>query len=155
MRLKKRTIAGGLVVAGAVLGTMISGLLPGFGAGSGIEVTTATPTDTDSSHAPKPEDPQQTDSTDVEAAPVPKVLEVRVDDRDYLIPDSSEAGFRRADLSEVITLAKATTGNDEGIRVRIIRSRSARVVAWSTLYDSLEESGLARDSIRMPKELID
>lgn len=157
MRPKTRTIAGGLIVIGAVLGTMMSGLLPGFGSGTGIAVqTSGTPSSSPTSiPQDEPEPDVQPEPSKVKTAPPPEVLEVRVDDREYLIPDQNADGFRRAELSEVIELAQSTTGNDDGIRVRIVRSRSARVVAWSTLYESLEESGLERDAIRMPKELID
>lgn len=158
MRLKTRTIAGGLVIVGAVLGTMMSGLFPGFGPGSGIgaqvsgtDTSSQTPTATSDKSPPEVDVEQPS----VKPTPPPEVLEVRVDDRDYLIPDENATGFRRADLSEVIKLAQVTKGNDDGIRVRILRSPSARVVTWSTLYDTLEASGLAPDSIRMPKDLLD
>lgn len=162
MRLKTRTIAGGLVVIGAVIGTIMSGLLPGLGLGSGVGVQASASGDPTSGSSDSPDEPQPEPAsadeppvTTVEVAAPPSVLEVRVDQHDYLIPDDSEEGFREAELTDIVKLAQSTTGNDDGIRVRILRTRSARLVAWSTLHDALEKSGLARDSIRMPKELID
>jgi hypothetical protein len=162
MRLKTRTIAGGLVVVGAVIGTMMSGLLPGLGPGSGVGVQVSASGDPNSSSPDTPDEPQpepvpvdEPPATTVEVAAPPSVLEVRVDQHDYLIPDDSDDGFRQAQLTDIVKLAQSTTGNDDGIRVRIMRTKSARLVAWSTLHDALAKSGLARDSIRMPKELID
>lgn len=160
MRPKTRTIAGGLVIAGAVLGTFMSGLFPGFGSGNGIgaqvgetDASSASP-ETSSNEPPKETVPvEQPASRPVESAP-PVILEVRIDNHDYLVPDGN-GGFRQTELDEIVRLARTTTGNDDGIRVRIVRTRSARFAAWSALYDSLEEAGLSRDSIRMPKELIE
>jgi hypothetical protein len=162
MRLKTRTIAGGLVVIGAVIGSLMSGLLPGLGPGSGIGVQASASGDPDSGSPNTPDEPQPEPATideppaaTVEVAAPPSVLEVRVDQHDYLVSDGSADGFRTAQLDDVVKLAQSTTGNDDGIRVRIMRTKSARLVAWSTLHDALEKSGLARDSIRMPKQLID
>jgi hypothetical protein len=162
MRLKTRTIAGGLVIAGAVLGTFMSGLMPGFGSGSGVLVqvssideSAASSENPANNQQQKPASVEQPDASEAVTALPPSVLEVRVDNHDYLVPDGGPAGFRKIDLEDIVKLAQATTGNDDGIRVRIVRTRSARLAAWSALHDSLEKSGLPRDAIRMPKELIE
>ena len=167
MRLKTRTIAGGLVVAGLVAGTFLSGLMPGFGVGGGngtqvssstgdsaspVETTPAERTDA-AVETPVSQKPVEPDS--IASSEPPAVLEIRIDGHEYLVPSGADAAFRKAELAEILELAKTTTGNDDGIRVRIVRHKSARVVAWSTLYEELERSGFKRDSIRMPKELID
>lgn len=164
MRLKTRTIAGGLVVVGIVAGSFLSGLVPGFGSGSGSGLQTSLSTDNGEqpaeppSPAPvdQPESPEQEPvEQPVEKAPMPEVLVVRVDGHEYLIPADNKGGVRKAELAEVVKLAQDTPGNEDGIRVRILRHSSARLVAWSTLYDSLEQAGLKRDAITMPRELID
>ena len=161
MPIKKRTIAGGLLLAGAVLGAFMSGLLPGFGSGNGIRVQGAGDDSTRASQSATDETPREPAQAEVPAvvdvkSPPPVVLEIRIDNRDYIVPDDSTAtGVRTVDLDEAVELAQLTTGNDDGIRVRILRTRSARLTAWTTLHDSLVKSGLSVDSIRMPKVLVE
>ncbi len=159
MPVKKRTIAGGLLVLGAVFGAFMSGLLPGFGSGSGIGVQSAgsnpnvaAPTET----AREPAPVEEPVNTNVETMAPPTVLEIRIDNHDYFVRDESSAtGVRQVNLDEAVKLAQATTGNDDGIRVRILRSQSARLSAWTSLHDSLINADLTQDSIRMPKELVE
>jgi hypothetical protein len=160
MPIKKRTIAGGLLLVGAVLGTFMSGLIPGFGSGSGIRAQSAGDATRASQNVPD-EKPLENAPAEVQAvaevkvAP-PVVLEIRIDNHDYIVSDDDTAtGVRKVDLDEVVKLAQATIGNDDGIRVRILRTGSARLTAWTTLHDSLVKAGLSLDSIRMPKDLIE
>lgn len=159
MPVKKRTIAGGLLLVGAVLGTFMSGLLPGFGSGNGIGAQTsgsnsATPATDEVPQEPAPV--QGPTVAKVESAPPPAVLDIRIANHDYYVADDESAtGVRQVDLDEAVELAKATTGNDDGIRVRILRSESARLTAWTTLHDSLVKADLSLDSIRMPKDLVE
>ena len=159
MRVKTRTIAGGLVVVGAVLGTFMSGLLPGFGSGSGVGAQDAgdnsppvSPNKAQQEPAPAEKPAVSEVVTEASAA----VLDIRIDNHDYVVTDNASAtGVRNIDLDEVIKLAQRATGNDDGIRVRILRSQSARLTAWLTLHDSLLKAGLSEDSIRMPKNLVE
>lgn len=159
MLLKKRTIAGGLIIIGAVLGTFMSGLLPGFGSGSGTG-TLVSGSSPALFQEPASNEPATSRVASAQPAAIADpvtpvvVLEVRIENHNYLVPDHSAAGYRQVNLDELVKLAQSTTGNDDGIRVRIVRTKSARLVSWSTLYDALEKSGLPRDSIRMPKELV-
>tara|TARA_R110002072_G_scaffold287242_1_gene452653 strand:+ start:123023 stop:123502 length:480 start_codon:yes stop_codon:yes gene_type:complete len=159
MPVKKRTIAGGLLVVGAVFGAFVSGLLPGFGTGSGIGVQSpgSDSTSTASNNAsPEPAPVEQPVTVNIETAAPPAVLEIRIDNHDYFVRDDSSAtGVRQVDLDEAVKLAQVTTGNDDGIRVRILRSQSARLSAWTSLHDSLISANLTQDSIRMPKELVE
>lgn len=159
MPVKKRTVVGGLLVVGAVLGTFMSGLLPGFGSGSGVGAQSpggnAAQTAPDSAQ-PEPAPVEEPVVAKIETSAHAPVLEIRIDNHDYFVADNStETGVRKIDLDEAVKLAQATTGNDDGIRVRILRSRSARLSAWMTLHDSLVDAKLALDSITMPKELVD
>jgi len=159
MPVKKRTVVGGLLVVGAVLGTFMSGLLPGFGSGSGVgaqspgnDSTSIVPNGANSEPAAVDEPVVARIETSAPSA----VLEIRIDNHDYFVADnSSVTGVRNVDLDEAVKLAQATTGNDDGIRVRIVRSRSARLTAWTTLHDSLVRADLSLDSIRMPKDLVE
>ena len=159
MPIKKRTIVGGLLVVGAVLGTFMSGLLPGFGSGSGVGAQSSggnsaqiAPVGVQPETAPIEEPIVAKIET---SARVP-VLEIQIDNHDYFVTDNdSKTGVRKVDLDEAVKLAQETTGNDDGIRVRIVRSRSARLTAWTTLHDSLVKADLSLDSIRMPKDLVE
>lgn len=159
MPVKKRTIAGGLLVLGAVFGAFMSGLLPGFGSGSGIGVQSAGSNPTVAAPVEAAREPAPVEepvNTNVETTAPPAVLEIRIDNHDYFVRDESSAtGVRQVNLDEAVKLAQATTGNDDGIRVRILRSQSARLSAWTSLHDSLINADLTQDSIRMPKELVE
>lgn len=159
MPVKKRTIAGGLLIIGAVFGAFMSGLLPGFGSGSGIGVQSAGSDSTSVLPIDVRQEPAPVDDpvvAKVETSAQSTVLEIRIDNHDYFVRDDSSAtGVRGVNLDEAVKLAQATTGNDDGIRVRILRSQSARLSAWTTLFDSLMRAELSQDSIQMPKELVE
>lgn len=165
--MKKRKVALGLVVAGAVLGVFLSGRFPGFPgsattarslekAGSKPEAgavakapnaqAASAATAPEAAPAPTPKKP---------SAPPPKKLLVRVDEYNYQVTDAAEIAWREANLRDILLLAKRTTGDEDGLRVRILRRRSARYTAWARLYAELESAGLPSDSISMPKELVD
>ena len=159
MPVRKRTVVGGLLVVGAVLGTFMSGLLPGFGSGSGVGAQSPdgdTAQTAPDSVQPEPAPADEPVVAKIETSAHAPVLEIRIDNYDYFVADnSSKTGVRKVDLDEAVKLAQVTTGNDDGIRVRIVRSRSARLTAWTTLHDSLVKADLSLDSIRMPKDLVE
>lgn len=166
--MKKRKVALGLVVAGAVLGVFLSGRFPGFPgsattarslekagpskpeAGAVAKAPNAQPASAaaapESAPAPTPKKP---------SAPPPKKLLVRVDEYNYQVTDAAAIAWREANLRDILLLAKRTTGDEDGLRVRILRRKSARYTAWARLYAELETAGLPSDSISMPKELVD
>lgn len=79
-------------------------------------------------------------------------LEVFVKGTRFQILQGNEMLYISKD--SVLMLAKRTTGNEEGVRVRIARYRSAKYSAYSQLHEDLENAGLKPDQIRMPKELV-
>lgn len=101
---------------------------------------------------------QNTSGRNQVMASVPKlpVLEVYVRGERYQIKDPSGSGeLLYIKLPDILRMAKATTGNDEGIRVRILQFRSAKYVTAAQLYEELNGAGLDNDVIRMPKKLLD
>lgn len=82
-------------------------------------------------------------------------LEVFVKGSRYQIKDLKGSEMLYIKTDSLLELAKRTTGNEEGVRVRITRYRSAKYVAYSQLYEDLQGIGLKTDQIRMPKELVD
>jgi hypothetical protein len=151
---RKRTVVGGLLAVGMVLGAWLSGLLPGFGLGSGDQKN-AVVSVSSSNHVLPPVSVDETikavsaESFIVDA----EVLEVVVREESYLIRLTADGSERRvpADLGRIVELAQATTGNKDGIRVVILREPSARFLTWKTLEKELAGVGLAADSIELSR----
>lgn len=162
----KRKVAGGLVILGIVIATFFKGLFPGFGSGSG-DGEDSGPTlvaSTDSSQPPattplaeeqpaQPEDTPEADEPAPETKAALETLDVLIDGHDYLVSVRGK-GYTVVPLPAIMNVAKETSGNEDGIRVRILRKNSARVVAWSRLFEELEEVGIANDKVLMPKDLV-
>jgi hypothetical protein len=171
-----RRIAAGLVVAGAMVGAYLSGLIPKFG-GAGASIAPGTgPVATATTKAPpatKTTTPEKAPTKKTDAAnsaepaaakakstakapPKMPVLDVYVKGHSYQIKDPSGSGelvFIKMD--DVLKVARLTTGNEDGVKVRILRYRSAKYVAYSQLYEELNKAGLPNDAIRMPQELLE
>lgn len=161
--MRKRAFAGITIVVGVVIATLLNGGLPGFGTRNGnadedapaAEVVASTETEAPPEspappqleEAPKAEDPTP-------KKPDIKVLDILVDGHDYQISLRGK-GYTTFPLARIIETAKVTSGNEDGIRVRILRRDSARVVAWSLLYEALEDAGINKDAILMPHELFE
>lgn len=140
-------ISGGLVAVGVVAGAFLGKMLPGFGNGGGA--------------GPAPKD-RVTDSPETETKPPPKskpeqispdalsdVLYVSIQGRGYRIlgKDGKTEESRAATLEQVVELARATTGDENGIRVRVTRDASARAKTEDDLLQELTGAGLAKESI--------
>ncbi len=151
MKVRKRTIAGSILVVGVLIGSFLSGLIPGFGIGGregdGRGDETLASLDTSTEILPT-----------AAATGVSKdVLDVRVEDRRYSlrrVVDGKDV-YEPATLDQIIELARETKGNDQGIRVRINRRPSARVVAWMTLQQELIKAGLSEHSVQLQEGLVD
>ena len=167
---RKRTVLGGTLAVGLVAGIWLSGKLPqmgsGFGLGSGGDGVLG---QSDTSNlavqandgGAKPDSasasvehgmkPKRTD-----AEPLDDVLTILVDGRQYSVwrKTRNGNGYFLAELDELIPLALATERNDEGLRVRILRSESARVTAWQKLQSELVQAGVPADSIVLTKDLV-
>lgn len=166
---RKRTVIGGTLAVGLVAGIWLSGKLPhtgtGFGLGSGGDGVlgqqdpgdavqaneSAAKSDSSSNsgeHGPKP---KRTD-----AEPLDDVLTILVEDRHYAVwrKTRNGNGYFPAELDELVGLALAAKPNDEGLRVRILRSASARVTAWQKLQSDLVQAGLPAEAIMLPRDLV-
>jgi len=153
---------GGVLILGIILGQFF-GLTPGINTGSGEGEEKTAPTEdssailasTDSDMVPvliQPEPKQKS------LAELPlKVLDILIDDRSYLIKASSQSQdrYRPAEIKEVIQLAKRTTGDEDGIRVRVYRKGSARVIPESLLKDELKQAGFAPQMVDWKIHLVD
>ena len=99
-------------------------------------------------HQPKP---KRTD-----AEPLDDVLTILVEDRHYAVwrKNRKGNGYSPAELDELVRLALAAKPSDDGLRVRILRSESARVTAWQKLQSELVQAGIPAEAIVLTKDLV-
>jgi len=156
-----------MVVGAVILATFFSGVIPGLG-GSGdsgdgqpaVQVGVTEPSGLAAAgDGQKPEDagsPEDGTAAPSESAddPPPELIEVVVE-RDIYGLQQPDGRYRVVPISEVLEAARRATGNEDGIKVRIRRKASAKVVAWSTLESELQDSGISPSAILIPKKLID
>jgi hypothetical protein len=158
--MKKRAFVGSVVVVAVVLSTFFTGIIPGFGRGSS-DGTSATPVQAETSSEDSPEGEAAATESDPPkpvppepAGPPPEVVQVVVEN-DRIGLQVADGRYKVAPVSEVIETALKATGNEDGIKVRILRKASAKVVTWSMLRSELESSGIASSAILIPKKLVD
>ena len=163
MRKRTMVVGGGLIGAAAVTGMWLSGLFQGFGTGSGTGdgtgdsgdfnkdgVQANVPSDATARTLPGPTPPQE----DVAVPPVPsEVIDVVVEADAYTI-ETAGGRFQSVELPKLIELAKATTGTDEGVRVRIRKRKSARVSMTDQLIKNLAQAGLTDTEIEVQQALL-
>ncbi len=171
---RKRTILGGTLAVGLVAGIFLSGKLPHLGNGIGLgtggdgllgkpsveevsvnvgdEAKSSAAHDDDEADNGKPPKPKRTDAT-----PRDDVLTILVEDRHYAVWRKTRKGngYFPAELETLVELASKAQPNDDGVRVRILRSKSARITAWKALQAGLVEAGIPAESIIVPKDLVD
>lgn len=158
--MKKRAFVGSVVVVAVVLTTFFTGIIPGFGRGnSSGEGTSPTPVQAETAgeespaaastevDPPKPVPPEP-------AGPPPEVVQVVVEN-DRIGLQIADGRYKVAGVSEIVELATKARGNEDGIKVRILRKRSAKIVTWSMLRSELENSGIASSAILIPKKLVE
>jgi hypothetical protein len=153
---------GGVLILGIILGQFF-GLTPGINTGSGdgeektapIEDSQAIMASTESDIVPvliQPEPKQKS------LAELPlKVLDILIDDRSYLIKAASQSQnrYQPAEIKAVIQQAKRSTGDEDGIRVRVYRKGSARVIPESLLKDELKQAGFSPQMVDWKIHLVD
>ena len=173
---RKRTILGGTLAVGLVAGIYLSGTLPHLGDGIGLgtggdgllgkpdaqDVSVSTGDDVTKNSTANEEGEDADKSKQVkprrtEEPPADDVLTILVEDRHYAIWRKTRKGngYFPAELEKIVDLALKAQPNDDGVRVRIIRSKSARITAWKALQAGLVEAGIPAESIVLPKDLVE
>lgn len=171
---RKRTILGGTLAVGLVAGIYLSGKLPHLGSGIGLGTggdgllgkpsvenvavkvgNESKPQDagvSDDLDQEKPSRPKRTD-----AVPPDDVLTILVEDRHYAVWRKTRKGngYFPAEIEKLVELASNTQPNEDGVRVRILRSKSARVTAWKGLQSKLVEAGIPAESIVIPRDILE
>ncbi|MDF1744962.1 MAG: hypothetical protein P1V19_14795 [Gimesia sp.] len=153
---------GGVLILGIILGQFF-GLTPGINTGSGDGEEKTEPAEdprailasTESDIVPVLIQPEPKHKT---LAELPlKVLDILIDDRSYLIKASSQSQdrYQPAEMKQIIQQAKRTTGDEDGIRIRVYRKGSARVIPESLLKDELKKAGLSPQMIDWKNHLVD
>lgn len=151
---RKRTIVTGILAVGIAIGAWLSGLLPGLGLGSGDDRDATVSVDTSNQvQSPQPVDETiKAVSTQAYIAD-PEVLEVVIRDESYLvrvIHNGTESQVP-VNLQRIIELAQTATGNQDGIRVVVLREPSARFLTWKSLENELVAAGIPADSVDMAR----
>lgn len=156
---------GGVLILGIILGQYF-GLTPGINTDSGpgeSEKPTQASDDTQAILASSESDivpiliepePQQ----DKSQLDVPlQVLDILIDDRSYLIKSAAQPQdrYRPAEIAEIVKLARQTSGDEDGIHIRVYRKGSARVTPESQLKEELKKAGLSQQMIDWKTHLVD
>lgn len=167
---RKRTILGGTLAIGLIAGIWLSDKLPhmgsGFGLGSGGDgilgktdvrnVSAQAGDGSTKSDTAKDADEQSSKPKRTDAEPLDDVLTILVEDRHYAVWRKTRKGngYFPAELDELVQLALAAKPSDDGLRVRILRSESARVTAWQKLQSELVQAGIPAETIVLTKDLV-
>ncbi len=142
---RMRYVIGGALVLGIVAGVWLSDLLKGLGSGNGVGIGQAglegvavqiDPATTGSDLG------VSTESTTGVAATSLKVL---IKDRGYFLRTGDLDS--PIDLEALVPMVRAATGDDDGIKLRIYRSGTARVTAELQLREALRAANVAEGAI--------
>lgn len=142
---RMRYIIGGALVLGIVAGVWLSDLLKGLGSGNGVGIGQAglegvavqiDPATTGSDLG------LSSESTTGVAATSLKVL---IKDRGYFLRTGDLDST--IDLEALVPMVQAATGDDDGIKLRIYRSGTARVTAELQLREALRAADVAEGAI--------
>lgn len=154
---------GGVLILGIILGQFF-GLTPGINTGPGEGETKKESTNdspailasTESDIVPVLIQPEPKQKISQSELPL-KVLDILIDDRSYLVKASSQPQdqYRPAAIEEIVQQAKQASGDEDGIRIRVYRKGSARVIPESLLKDELKKAGLAPHMIDWKIHLVD
>lgn len=117
---------------------------------------------TSNSSTPEPPEPADTDhaedgglTDDEKRALADGVLEILIDENDYfLVLPGAVTIYRPAEMSQLMRLAEQTSGDSNGIRVRILRRESSRAKAEIDLKTALAGIGIGADAVYMPQEFL-
>ena len=75
-----------------------------------------------------------------------RVVKVVIQDRDYLLRTTDDDGQEQLQpiaLAQLVETVRAASGDEDGVRVRIVRRDSSRAAAEELLHQSLLKAGVA------------
>ena len=167
MAQKKGSLRRKVVGAGALglvaLGIWLGQYFPGFGLGKGLGFGTGSdssgPSQTETTtERPQATNPSATIASQETAQPglPPTRLRVIIEGDRYILAKGETGTEGEAlDPTEIAQRAKATTGDDQGIRIRIERTKRATAGAKRSLFEALDAAGITRDSRHESTEFLD
>jgi len=135
-------ISSGLVLLGLVAGTFLGKWLPKFDGGEGVIPIQGSTPDSNEKKTPSPTSDSTTAPADARGD-----LHITIKDRGYWVAADAEGALQEITLEQAVKLATATTGDTNGIRVRVTRAPTARARAEENLEQALLDANIARDSI--------
>ncbi|MEO1998692.1 MAG: hypothetical protein ABGZ17_25890 [Planctomycetaceae bacterium] len=140
LRNKKRPVVlvSGVLGVGLLIGMLI-GLLPDWNTpGEGGNPETSKSAATDPPDAQASIVPANTSA----ATPAVEKLDILIDGHKFLIKSGKARVYRELKLGELIQKAQATTGDEDGVRVEVVRRKNSRASAEEALRNGLLEAGL-------------
>lgn len=153
--LSKRNILGAVLAAGIAVGLYLGDIWKGFGGGTTVGIgigdsssqgtVDGTGDGTKHVNVEATEDAPAEVTTPVPASPVTHVVKIVIADRSYFL--RSPEGDQPVELKELVSQAKAATGDEDGIRVRVYRKLTSRPAVEIALNDALIAAGLNEDQI--------
>ncbi len=152
--LSTRNLLGAVLVAGIAAGVYLADFWKGFGWGGGPQgvagnsSTTSKPKSADSKTSSKEASPMDKTST-VSG----KVVKVVIDNRSYFLRTAD--GDQATELNDLVSLARAAAGDEDGIRIRIYRKKSSRPSAEEALRDALVAAGVPEEQAAWPANPVD
>ena len=156
---------GGVLILGIILGQYL-GLTPGINSGPGEgegrvepeseESSPSVMASTESDMVPVLIQPEPREQKSLAEIPL-QVLDILIDDRSYKVKADSQPRekYQPADMETILMLAGRATGDEDGVKVRVYRTGSARVVPEKTLKEELTKSGLDTQQVEWKSHLID
>ena len=167
MKKRTATVGGGLIALGILVGMFLNLFRGPGGGGDGsnmlvqssgeeslsIEEPESETAADESTDVPVHNASQQNniDSQPAAVAAAPQVVDVVVDDRQYHIRKTGEDGREQLvpiALQELVETVRRASGNEDGIRVRIVRRDSSRAAAEKLLHESLLDAGVAETAMQ-------
>jgi hypothetical protein len=150
----RRKAVGATALGLVALGLWLGQYFPGFGLGKGLGFGTGSDGSGSAQSEPAVERPAGEPSASVVSSEVrvnppglpPARLRVIIDGDRYLLA-RSDSGFEgeTLDATDIAQRAKSATGDDQGIRIRIERTKRATAGARQTLFEALDAAGITRD----------
>lgn len=143
-----RWVLGGVAALAFLVGSYFGGVFPGLGPGSGFTGSSEESNSTRSSDRLPAVFEPEADIAGV-VGDANRVLLVHVEGRTYSIGNQQQdkTVLQDASLDQIVELAKQRSGSDDGIRVRIRRSKSSKATAEIALRDELIKAGLKAEEI--------
>lgn len=121
---------------------LASGAIPGFRTGDGLPSVT--------------EESGNGLTAEEQRIAAGQVLTVLIAEHDYMIqiPSDSEFIYRPVELDRIVEMAAGTSGDSNGIRVRILRRDNARASAEEQLKLDLSRRGIGSDAVHMSEQFV-